>query len=588
MNAGAPPEQDPLRIASGALSRGNLLRAYDVATTALAAGPEHPRLRYVQVLALARMGELDRARILYARHLSDESDLDTLALQARLMKDAAWREEDGEQARLLIEASAAYEAIFARTGDAFPAVNAASLAFLGGEAERSTVLARGAIEALGAGPPGDYYAAATAAEAELLLDNEAAAARAIERALTLPGCDQGARSSTSRQLARIVQASGRGAAILARLRPAPVLTFCGHMILADDAELAALRAEIDAALDALGSSIGYGALACGADIMIAEAILERGGELNVVLPYMVEDFVRSSVAPGGDAWIARFELCMARAAEIVIASETRALGDDRQFKYASMLMMGFARLRASHLDTDALQLAVWDEQSMEGDAGTGADVKLWRTHGGETRIIPFDRSGRPKPQAPAAPPIVTTPRQVRGMIFADFAGFSRIREAELPQFWETVLGRVAAVVDRYDADVCSRNTWGDALYVVTTTATAAANLALDLIAELGAQRLSSFSDVAGMRVSAHLGAVFEAVDPVTRQPTYFGREVNRTARIEPIASVGEVYVTRAFGAALAMEAPAHFDLSYVGRVTLAKKAGEEPMYRLTRARNGRG
>ena len=88
---------------------------------------------------------------------------------------------------------------------------------------------------------------------------------------------------------------------------------------------------------------------------------------------------------------------------------------------------------------------------------------------------------------------------------------------------------------------------------------------------------------AGMRVSAHLGSVYEAIDPVTRKVTFFGREVNKTARIEPIALVGEVYVTRAFGAVLAMESPAEFELSYVGRVALAKQFGDEAMYRLTRA-----
>lgn len=577
-------EAESVQAASAALAKGNLLLAYDVATTALDKGATHPRLRYLQVLSLARMGEIERARILYDRHLGgDTDDLDTLALRARLVKDAAWRNDGPDQPRLLSEASAAYEAIFVRTANAFPAVNAASLAFLGGDEERSKRLATDALAALGDGPPGDYYAAATAAEAELVLGNEAAAADAIELALLLPGCDQGARSSTSRQLARIVEASGRGKALVARLRPPPVIVFCGHMIVADEAIEAQLKAEINRVLDETGSTIGYGALACGADILIAEAILDRGGELNVVLPFLVEDFIRTSVEPGGGDWVARFERCMARASDVVIASETHALGDQRQYKYASMLMMGYARLRGIHLDTHTLQLAIWDGKPMAGDAGTAADVRLWHDHGGELTAIPFDRSALPRPRPANLTTIVSTERAVRGMIFADFAGFSKIDEAKLPDFWETVLTRVAAVVNRYDADVCSRNTWGDALYVVTTTATAAANLALDLQREMATANFSSFGGGAGMRISAHLGAVYQATDPVTGKTTFFGREVNRTARIEPIASVGEVYVTRAFGAVLSMESPASFDIAYVGRVLLAKKSGEEPMYRLTRA-----
>lgn len=577
-------EVEPVQATSAALAQGNLLRAYDVATTALDRGVAHPRLRYLQILALARMGEIERAQMLYDRHLKGETDdLDIMALRARLMKDAAWRAGATDEARLLSEASAAYEAIFARTHNAFPAVNAASLAFLAGQEARSARLAREALAALGDAPPRDYYGAATIAEAELVLGNERAAEDAIALALLLPGCDQGARSSTSRQLARIVEAAGRGAGLVARLRPPPVLVFCGHMLVEDVATEAMLRAKIDAVLDETGATIAYGALACGADILIAEAVLARGGELNVVLPFLPDDFIHTSVAPGGDGWAARFHRCMEQAAEVVIASETHALGDERQYKYASLLMMGYARLRGLHLDTGALQLAVWDERPMKGDAGTAADVRLWRDHGGEARVIPFDRSALPRPRPGLLTRTIDTPKAVRAMIFADFAGFTKIDEADLPDFWESVLGRVADVVRRYEADVCSRNTWGDALYAVTTSATAAANLTLDLQTEMAGTHFSSFGGGAGLRVSAHLGTVFQAVDPVTGQTTFFGREVNRTARIEPIASVGEVYVTRAFGAVLAMESPRQFRLSYVGRVLLAKKSGEETMYRLTRA-----
>ena len=579
---------EALQAAGKAVANGNLALAYDIATKGLEGDSAHPRLRYLQLLALARMGEISRARGLYEKHLVGTFDVDVMALAARLLKDAAWEAAADEQAPLLREASAAYEAIFDSTNNAFPAVNAASLAFLAGDLDHAAALARAALQALGEKPPHDYYSAATAAEAQLLLGDEDAAARSIELALLLPGVDHGARSSTTRQIARLVQASGRGGELLAKLRPPPVLTFCGHMFAADDQTEASLAAIVSEVLDELGATIAYGALACGADILIAEAILARGGELNIVLPYNRDDFVGTSVAPGGGDWLRRFDRCMDRAAEVVIAAETKALGDDRQFHYGSTLMMGFARLRARHLETEAVQVAVWDERPNDGLAGTAADVRQWRTHGGRSRVISFDRTHHPSPRPSFQPAMVMTPREVRGMVFADFAGFSRISEIELPDFWERVLGCVAAVVNRAGAEVCSRNTWGDGLYVVTKTARGAADLALDLQAELASSRASASGVVPGLRVSAHLGAVYQAVDPVTQRTTFFGREVNRTARIEPIASVGEVYVTRAFGAALAMEAPTQFDLSYVGRVQLAKNSGEESMYRLSRFRKCQG
>lgn len=577
-------QPDALAAATAALASGDLLLAYDRCTAGLAGDAPHPRLRYLRVLALARMGEIDRARRLYDVELAvGSADLDMLTLGARLMKDRAWLAQGDAQISLIADASDAYEAIFRQTGDAFPGINAATLARLAGQDARARALAQAVLDALGDAPPADYYAAATVAEALLLLGDEAGAEAAIDHALQLPGCNPGARSSTSAQLARIVRAGGGGAGIVARLRPAAILTYCGHMFGQSPMAEAVLRQEIDAALDGLGATVAYGALACGADILIAEAILARGGELHVILPFRVDDFIATSVAPGGGDWIARFHACLARANEVVIASDTPALDDDRQYRYGSLMMMGFARLRARHLGTDAVQLAVWDGLSPGGLAGTGADVALWHEHGGETRVVPIDRNDFARPSAVTGVTRIDAQREVRAMIFTDFAGFSRIDEAVLPTFWELVLGRVARVVDRYADDVCSRNTWGDALYVVTTTSTAAARLALDLQAALDPESMGFLGEGAGMRVSAHLGSVYQAIDPVTRQVTFFGREVNKTARIEPIALVGEVYVTRAFGAVLALVSPEEFDLSYVGRVALAKQFGDEAMYRLTRA-----
>ena len=65
--------------------------------------------------------------------------------------------------------------------------------------------------------------------------------------------------------------------------------------------------EVRSILDEADVLVGYGQLACGADILIAEALLDRGGELHVVLPFAEEDFIKSSVAVGGAEWIARYE-----------------------------------------------------------------------------------------------------------------------------------------------------------------------------------------------------------------------------------------------------------------------------------------
>lgn len=144
------------------------------------------------------------------------------------------------------------------------------------------------------------------------------------------------------------------------------------------------------------------------------------------------------------------------------------------------------------------------------------------------------------------------------------------------------MGRAAAVIARHGNKVCSRNSWGDAVFVVAEDAATAARIALEFQEAMGGESAAGFGVGAGLRVGAHLSAVVEAIDPVTQGATFFGRAVNMTARIEPVASTGEIHVIRQFGAILALENPGEFALSYVGRMELAKNFGEAVLYRLDR------
>ena len=65
---------------------------------------------------------------------------------------------------------------------------------------------------------------------------------------------------------------------------------------------------------------------------------------------------------------------------------------------------------------------------------------------------------------------------LRSILFADFAGFSRLEEDRLSQFLEVVMGRIATVLDRHGDAVLTRNSWGDAAYVIIASPAQAAKL----------------------------------------------------------------------------------------------------------------
>jgi class 3 adenylate cyclase len=576
-----------LQTAAEALNRGDLLKAQDLASAAPALGPDSLDLQYIRILALARMGSSRAALEQYrASDLSASGAVEHRVLLGRLLKDMAAKAPAPARPAAFAAAAEVYRAVYEESGDPFPGINAASLALLAGDREAAERTARQLLQSEAVARPADYFTAATKAEALLIIGDMRAAGAALRSGLALNGSDEGARSSTLRQLRLLLGTlsctNGDAAALVDLLRPSPVVTYCGHMFRHDRGSEAALADAIDEALDKSGSKVGYGSLACGSDIMVAEAILRRGGEINVVLPFDDKSFIERSILPGGDAWLARFEHCRDNASSLTYASVSEYVRDRGQFRFGLLLAMGLARLRAAPLGAEAVQLAIWDGKNPDADAGTSAEVRHWRNCGGRTVIIEPGAIDRNCGQRRASTEDLPQ-RALRAIVFADFAGFSKLRESVLPAFSREVLGRVASVLARYEESICARNTWGDGVFVILRSATAAAALAAELQGALQFVDPALMSaEGSGMRISAHFGPVYEAQDPVTGSTTFFGREVTCAARIEPVTPIGGVYVTQPLAAMLAMEAPDRFDLCYVGRLDLAKGYGNMPLYGLER------
>ncbi|MBX3562262.1 MAG: adenylate/guanylate cyclase domain-containing protein [Sphingomonas sp.] len=573
-------------LALSALSRGDLIGAYDLTVSAIAAGDASADIRHRQVLALARMGDTGRAMERFAAYGLDRSaDPHHRAIGARLLKDRALELPAGEARRAALRAAfGAYHAIYAESGDPFPGINAATLALLAGDEDEAAALAERLLADLAVTAGGDYYQAATRAEALLLLGRVAEVAELLRGEAIGAATDHGARAGTARQLAMIAAHLGiaDAADLLAPLTPPRVAHFCGHMFAADPAMEAELAERIGAALDGEGIGFAYGALACGGDLLVAEAALARGIELNIVLPFVEEDFLAQSVRPGGPGWEARYRACLARAAGITIASEMEFFGDPAQYGYGSRMAMGLAQLRARHLGAEPVQVAIWDGEDSNGPAGTGADVAAWRGSGGRVIAIEPDVVDRALDRPP---PRVASDRAraLAAILFTDFAGFSTLKETALPAFWDGVMRRVADVLDTHGAGIECRNSWGDALYAVASSATLAAEVALELQDALADVDYTTLGlATGGMRVGAHYGPAWRTSDPITGRTTFYGTEVSKAARIEPVTPPGAVFVTEPFAAILALEAGDRFVSRYVGRIALAKNYGEFPMYRLSR------
>ncbi len=128
------------------------------------------------------------------------------------------------------------------------------------------------------------------------------------------------------------------------------------------------------------------------------------------------------------------------------------------------------------------------------------------------------------------------------------------------------------------------NTWGDAIAAVFADVAAGAEVALalhDTLARIDMAAIGFPADL-HLRIGGHAGPVIPNPDPVTGIAAYWGRELTRAARIEPRTPEGQVYVTDAFAALLALEPDVPFTTEYMGRITTAKDFETIPMYRLER------
>jgi class 3 adenylate cyclase len=424
----------------------------------------------------------------------------------------------------------------------------------------------------------------TRAEALIVLGRIEEAAGTLRNGSTAE-LEPAAMASAYAQLALLCEARGIALDLLDALRGAGVLHFCGHLLdgaLQDEDERATAEA-IRAELDREPVASGYGALAAGSDVLIAEALLERGAELHVVLPCSGEIFMEQSVRPWGGRWVERFERCLSSADAVAVVTPTARQLDDALLTHTSEMAMGLALLRARWLHAEPRQLAVWDGTEAGGgvQAGTAADVARWRRRGGRTVVITppqRDDARRPAPRGPSSG------RRTLAFLFADVAGYTKVNDEALPRFAQVVMDELAQVLARHDPVIVTRNTWGDAISVATETVEQAARVALDVqetFADLDPQKTGLPSRVA-FRLGAHVGPAFLAPNAVRGSLDVVGEHVNRTARLEPVTPPGEVYVTDAFAAALELAGVDDLACDYVGHLPGAKDIGRMRMHRLRR------
>lgn len=344
-----------------------------------------------QIRTIARGGDIVRAwRMFCAAGLLDRDDPDVLSLKGRLLKDRALRAEPTARASLLDQARQAYLQAAVGRRATYPLINAATLAFLNGRADEAERLARDVLALLESGDheaETRYWLGATAAEALLLLGDMAASRKALEQAVLIAPEAWEDHAATLRQLQQILALRGLSVGYSDHLRPPPSLYFCGVIGLPEQEDGA--RAQIEEALDRIRPGSVFGALAAGADILVAERAVARGAQLHVVLPTALDVFRDRSVSRYGAHWAQRFDRLVEMADSLEAPDMIGCLSEAAIAKGAE-IAMGLAIRKADALSAHAVALHVGRKAGVEF-----APKSLWRQRGLPLHNVVLDQCAPP-------------------------------------------------------------------------------------------------------------------------------------------------------------------------------------------------
>ncbi len=603
MNTEFESAEQFLRLAKQHSSNGDFVSSYDVVAEGLLQFPEDIRLKYQAVLSLVRSGALDSAAAQYDHwqlHVIDDEDC--LALAGRLAKDRALAAHGTRRRQLFAESAKQYASVYARTGGYFPGVNAATMSMLAGDETNALRLAAEVLVVLdSSSSEPDYYRLATRAELCLINRDLSGCEQALSLAMKYAEGNWDQISSTRKQLLLLSDYLQLDSRLLVSIQPPSVAHFCGHMIklgsgaLFPHGEVERVKVEINQLIDHHHIHFGFGSAASGADLLIAEALLDRGHEVTIVLPFEQQEFCDVSVRPAGDQWVSLFSrVCQEadRLGKLLQITDGGYQGDNELFVYASEYAMGLARLRAEQLGTNIFQMAVFSGEGDPDAAGTAGDIQRWQKCGltslkissRNPESVPIVKAAQsnPAPTKNRQATFAAGERRLRALLFADVKGFTSFTEAQLPDFYRLIFNPIGHILDEMGDQVQYRNTWGDALYAVFTSVDAAAETAAkmqSLLGKLKGRGTAVPNDVA-LRIGLHYGPVYQGYDAARSANTFYGTEVSKTARIEPVTPPGETYATEAFSAALALQAPDKYQSDYVGQVPAAKDYGVLRMYHI--------
>lgn len=545
------------------VNHGRHLEAREIAVQ-LKNDPEADLLRVDQLLALSlsKSGSPESALAhLDLAYRRNPEDPETAGILGGIYKELFKKHQDSKYAILSRDT---YTKNFEVTQSYYTGINAATMSAIAGRARQGREIAAQVISILKTGKQG-FWELATLGEAYLLTKDRASSVECYIKARQLAGNDWGKVISVYNQLWLLNHYIPVAKEVMRIFSPPTVIAFIGHMI--DHPTRTTprfppsiekqVKDSIAGAVRTLNGGIGYCSLACGSDILFAEAMDEAGAEAHIFVPFAKEDFIEASVRFAGENWIERFERIESKF-PVTYITRDKYFGHDDLFAFQCKIIFGSAMLRSMAYHQEPMLLTVHSEMDLKRkEGGTRDTIRLWPLSDRHININPdpFVAASPPStPVANIAPAVAFDKKTNRPVLYLVQIDLSETPGMEKERIYKVINSKMKDESISYKAF----DLGVDLIFMAFDVESGA----IDFVQEMINLSTPSQQD-RSLKVGMHAGPVYLEELPNEENIALEGESLALLRSISKFAPKGNVCASDHFAALLALNTK-KFKLDYAG------------------------
>ena len=412
-----------------------------------------------------------------------------------------------QQTKFAILSRDTYQRNFILTQNYYTGINAASMSAMAGQAGQARDIAAQVIVLVEQKIPHGFWELATLGEAYLLIKNKALSAEYYVQARKMAGSDWGQVTSVHNQLWLLNHYIPVAKDVMKLFGPPNVVAFSGHMIDGPSRTTPRFPASIEQqikesirhSIRTMNARVGYSSLACGSDILFVESLVEEGAEVNILLPFAKEDFIKTSVHFAGAGWVDRFNKIMHHHPSSLITNAPYG-GNEELFSFLGRAIYGAAILRCGATHSEPSLLTVLSDSDLKArEGGTRDTVAQWPFAQRHVNINPdiFTLNLPPVVASTSAPSFefVKTSDRILYLVYIGLAGLPSSEFHDL--------------IDKYDSgspDRALRIAAGDSMESFFILAFTSESGAMEFVAHLRGS-LREFRQENLIKLALHVGTV---------------------------------------------------------------------------------